>query len=150
MCHHSNQACSSRPMFSFCRGVLEFGSPRKGGANGCLLKSWATLRTPHEHTFGWMLEYFNIFTCMFSCGSNFSHSPMGKVSDTPLRAPLVCAFQVFRACSTRFCLCWPFGTSSYSNSFSFMDCLNYIEHSLSITCFLGLIPAALSRSIKIR
>ena len=59
----------------------------------------------------------------------------GEVADTPLRAPMVCAFHVFSAHSARFHLRWPFGTSSYYNSFSFMGCLNSVEHSLSSTCF---------------
>ena len=87
---------------------------------------------------------------MSSCGINLSHSPRGKVADTPLRAPMVCAFPVCSAHSARFRLCWPFVTISYSTLFSFMVCLNSVEHSLSNTCFLGLIPDDLSRCIKIR
>ena len=120
------------------------------GANGCLLKSWAPLRTVHEKTFGLTFENLNRLTCMSSCGSNSSHRLRGELLATPLRAPMVCDFHVYSACSAIFLLCWPFGTSSYSNSFSFMYCLNPIEHSLSSTFFLGLILAALSCCIKTR
>ena len=149
MCQYINRACSSRPRFllSGCSNIC-ISTPR--GAYGCLLKPWAPLRTVHEHTFGWMFDYLNKFTCMSSCGSNFSHRPREKVDDNPLRAPMVCAFHVCSARSARFRLCWPFGTSSYYNSFSLMACLNYVEHSLSSTCFWGLIIAALNRCIKIR
>ena len=112
------------------------------GAIGCLLKSWAPLSTVHEYTFGCMFDNLNRFTCMFSSGINLSHRPRGKVADTPLRSSMVCAFHVCSAHSARFHLRWPFGTSSYYNSFSFMARLNSPEHSLSSTFLLGLIPTA--------
>ena len=140
---------SHSPRFSFFSGFSNICISTPRGANRCLLKSWAPLRTVHEHTFGWMFENLNRLTCMSSFGSNLSHRPRGEVSDTPLRAPMVCAFQVCDARSAIFLLCWPFGTRSYSN-FSLMAYLNSVKHSLSSTCFLGLIPAALSCCIKTR
>ena len=118
------------------------------GANGCRLKSWAPLRTVHEQTFGLTFENRNRLTYMSSWGSSSSHRPRGELLATPLRAPMVCDFHIWSARSARFLLCWPFGTSSYSNSFYFIACLNSVENSLSSPCFLGLIPAFLSRCIK--
>ena len=134
--------------FSFVR-VLNIWISTPRGANGCLLKKWVPMRTVHAKTFEWMFENLNRLTCMSSCGSNSPHRPRGKVSANLLRAPMVCAFHVCSARSAIFILCWTFGTTSYSNSFYFMACLNSVEHSLSSTCFLGLITDDLSHCIKL-
>ena len=108
-----------------------------GGASGVLLKSKIPNKYVYADNFGLVRDDLNRLSVSIACGSNLSHSAIGKSGSHVANPARRWFFSVLIALSAAFLLCMLGGVSSNVLLFFFNAARRSLLHSLSKTkCFV--------------